>query len=355
MALKLRATFVAVCALMSQALAAQTVAPQGFLFISSAPYGAAVLIDGALQTKKTPLLARGLKEGEHRVEFVKEGYLTREVKVELPSELSLDMALSPLEPVLHIDGEGAVRVAGRKAEEADGGIVIRAGAFAVRPAADGIDVVPVFGGQKVLDGVAFALPLFLGLSGVLTVREILWPRESPFPIAPELAASSLISGGLAAWDIALEVEKKKFLESYELKGKSADSLAVVAKIKFENASETMIRGDFESALAQFGAIAAEYPESPLASRALFEGARLQYITGDKAGAAAAYHRIVDDYPELELYDRALKGLADCLAAQGDLGGATAALDLMTFRGPGYSRDEIESYRRGLGPTDSLSK
>jgi tetratricopeptide (TPR) repeat protein len=340
-------------------LLAQALAAQSILFVASEPFGASVYIDGELQEGKSPLLLRGLSEGKHSVKIIKEGFLARELKIELPATQGFACALSPAEPLMHIDGEEEIRVAGKKVEEADGGIRLSTGTLTLRPTLNGIDLTPVFGGQKLIDGLEFALPLFLGLSGVLAVREIVWPRESALLVAPELVASSLIGGGLVAWDIVLEAEKKKFLASCEAQSEGPEILKLSAKLKFDEASETMVRGDFQLALERFAAIAEDYPESSLAPRALFELARLKYITGDKAGAVEDYRRIVEVYPVIELYDRALKALADCLAGSGDKEGAKAALDRMTFCGPGFSREEIESYRRSIDeapsrpePTDS---
>jgi hypothetical protein len=320
---------------------------QRFLFVSSDPLGAAVYLDGVRLEKPTPLLVRDIKSGKHRLRLEKEGFLSRDILIATPQDKTIGCDLSPAQPILHFEGEGAVRVAGRSAEPADGSIRFQAGSLSLKPASDGIDVTPVFGQQRLLDGIRFALPLFLGLTGVLTVREIAWPRESGLVLAPELAVSSLIGGGLLGWDIALVAKKQKFLKDYKVHVEGPESLAAAAKTKFDAASASMIQGNFEAALSQFEALAADYPDNPLAPRALFESARLKYITGDKGGSAEVFSQIVEDYPVPELYDRAIKGLADCLIAKGDLAGALAELDLLTYLGPGLTREEMDSYRESI--------
>lgn len=325
---------------------------QSFLFVSSEPMGAKAYLDGVLQARRTPMLLRGLAEGRHAIRLEKEGYIAREAEVELPKDGELELELSPEEIRIHFDGEPGLRFAGKEERPADGSIGLKEGALSLRPKAEGIELAPIFGEQALLDGIRFSLPLFLGLSGALTAREIVWPRESPFVIAPELAISGLVSAGLLAWDIALEIKKKKFLEGYEPRMEGPESLELSARYCFDRASETMVRGDFKAALEQFEALRRDFPESGLAAQALFEGARLRYLLGDREGAAAAFRAVVEDYPLPELYDRAAKALADTLLAAGDAEGARRSLDLLTYYGGYFSRGEIEASLReatGSGP------
>jgi hypothetical protein len=320
---------------------------EGALFVSSDPMGAKVYLDGVELAGRTPLLLRDVAAGSHRLRIEKEAWMTKEAQVEVPATNAVDFGLSPVDPALHFEGESAVRVAGQSVDPADGSFSLKAGALTLQPGRDGIDVTPVFGRQRLLDGIRFALPLFIGLTGVLTAREIYAPRKSPFVIAPELAASTLIGGGLLGWDIALEAERKSFVEQYRVEARGPESLAIVAKMKFEAAGESLIQGNFESALSQFEAIARDYPDSPIAPRAIFECAGLKYTAGDREGAAEAFRSIVQDYPLVDLYDRSLKGLADCLSAEGDAAGALAQLDLLTYLGPGLTREEIRLYRQSI--------
>jgi hypothetical protein len=322
-------------------------AARGLLFVSSEPLGAVVYLDGARQARPTPLLLRDLGAGKHRLRLEKEGYIARELLVSTPEAKAVGCGLVPAQAMAHFEGVGTLLVAGRPVGPADGSLCLEPGSFTLRPGEGGLEVTPVFGQQRLLDGIRLALPLFLCLSGVLTVREIVWPRESGLVIAPELAASSLIGGGLIGWDIALEAKKREFLEDYKVSAQGPESLALAVKARFDEASRLMIEGDFESALSRFEALAAEHPDSPFAARALFESARLRYLTGDREGAAAAFGEVIEDYPEPELYDRSVKGLADCRLAKGDLAGALAELELLTYLGPGPTREEIGQYRQAI--------
>jgi hypothetical protein len=335
-------------------LATARLSAEDVLFVSSDPMGARIFLDGQELAGPTPSLIRALPAGAHVLRVEKGGYWPQEARIETPTQISADFRLSPSEAMLHFEGEPAVRVGGRLVEPADGVIGFRSGSLALEAKRDEMTVTPIFGGQRLLDGIRFALPLFIGVAGVLTAREIFAPRPSPFVIAPELAASALIGGGLLGWDIALELRRKAFLERYRVEAREAGSLAIAARLRFEAADAELSRGAFDSARARFEAIARDYPESPIAARALFQGATLDYVAGDRRAAKEAFGRIVRDYPLLELYDRSLKGLADCLVAEGDVPGAVARLELLTYRGPGLSRDEVELYRRALASPEPLS-
>ncbi|HUW41087.1 MAG TPA: tetratricopeptide repeat protein [Rectinemataceae bacterium] len=319
------------------------------LFVSSEPMGALVFVDGAQEPQRSPLLLRGLKAGLHRLKIVREGWLMKEAEVELPATSAVEFRLSPLEPRLHFEGEPALTLKGEPLRPADGVFRFSPGVLKLIPGREGLDIEPVFGRQDLLDGVRLALPLFIGLTGVLTAREIIAPPGGSFVLDPELAASALVSGGLLGCDIALEAERTSFLQSYRVGSSEAGSMEVAARSRFEAAVQAESHGDFAAALGQFEALAKDYPGSPLAPKAIFEAARLQYIAGDRAGAAESYREIVEDYPIVELYDRAVKGLADCYLAAGDTKDALDELDLLTYLGPGLSREEIELFRKSILP------
>ncbi len=309
--------------------------------------GALVFVDGVQEPRRSPLLLRGLKAGLHRLTIVRAGWFMTEVALELPATSAVDFRLSPLEPRLHFEGEPALRLKGEPLRPADGVFRFSPGALQLKPGREGLDIEPIFDRQNLLDGVRLALPLFIGLTGVLTAREIIAPPGGSFVLDPELAASALISGGLLGFDIALEARRESFLESYRVGSSEAGSMEIAARSRFEAAVQAESHGDFATALGQFEAVAKDYPESPLAPKAIFEGARLQYIEGDRAGAAESYREIVEEYPVVELYDRAVKGLADCYLAAGDPKDALGELDLLTYLGPGLGRDEIELFRKSI--------
>ncbi|HUX37217.1 MAG TPA: tetratricopeptide repeat protein [Rectinemataceae bacterium] len=321
-----------------------------FLFVESEPLGAKVFLDGKDLERPSPLLLRDLAPGMHRFRFEKEGWYTQEVVVALPRSEPLLVSLVRKSPLIFLDG--AVSPAAgigdaRDTEPSSSAIRLSSSPLEFSAGRQGIDIAKVFPRQKLLDGVNFSLPLFLALTGVLTVREIYAPRSSTFIISPELAASALIGAGLLGWDIDLQIRRFRFTQQGPPRQESWKELSLAARLRFDRASETLRGGDFESALVQFQALVDEYPDDPIMPRALFETARLLSLQGDTRGAEAIFRKLVEDYPMPELYDRAIKNLADCLVALGDKEGARKQLDLLTYNGAGLSREEIELFRQSF--------
>jgi len=316
----------------------------GYLFVSSDPLGASIVLDGVALEKRTPALLVGVAPGKHSLRLEKPGWIAAELAFQAPATERLSAGLTPAYPVLRFQDQAAVFVNGSPVDDPEGGLRFSPGVLAFEPTPDGLSVRPVYGGQWLLDGVRLALPLFLGLTGALTAREIVEPRESRFPIAPELAVSALLGGGLLAADIALEVRKKAFLDAYGAVPVDPGRGSAAAAARYEAAGAAMDRGDSGSALALYEALAADYPDSPLVPAAVFETGRLRFMRGDIAGAGAAFLSVVEEYPVIGLYDRALKSLADCRLAEGDAAGALKLLDRMTFLGPGLGREDVELYR-----------
>ena len=327
----------------------RTEAP-AYLFVESDPLGAKLFLDGKELGHPSPILLRDLAPGEHRIRFEKEGWYAKDVVFEFPEADPLIVSLVPRAPLIYL--ETAVVSKGGIDDSSAGGraastIRLSSSPLELGAGREGMEIAPVFPRQKILDGVTFSLPLFLALTGVLTVREIYAPRSSAFAISPELAASALIGAGLLGWDIDLQIRRFHFLEGKTPSKESWRDLSLAARLRFDTASETLRGGDFESALSQFTALADEYPDDPIMPRALYETARLLFLRGDAGGAEKDFRALAEDYPMPELYDRAVKGLADCLLARGDKAGALEQLDHLTYNGSGLSREDIELYRQSF--------
>jgi len=316
-----------------------------YLFIVSEPMGAKVSLDGKALDRPSPLLLRDIGPGPHLLRFEKEGWYSQEIKTSLPGTEALQVTLVPKEPLVYVDGQDASSATA--SPPADQVIRLPASGATLVPARGGLRVSPIFPRQGLLDGVNFSLPLFLGLTAVLTVREIYSPRDSNFIISPELAASALIGGGLLAWNIDLQIRRFRFLADHRPRGASMKSLSLEAKLRFDAANQALLGGDFDAALARFRELIQDYPDATIMPKALFETGRILFIKADIKGAEAAFREVAEDYPLPELHDRARKGLADCLVALGDKEGALEQLGLLTYNGAGLTREEVELYRRSF--------
>jgi hypothetical protein len=305
--------------------------------------GARVSLDGKALDRPSPLLLRDLAQGPHLIRFEKEGWYSREITTNLPGTEALQVTLVPREPLVYVDGQEASAVGA----PADRVFRLPATGATLLPGKGGLGVSAIFPRQGLLDGVNFSLPLFLGLTAVLTVREIYSPRDSNFIVSPELAASALIGGGLLAWNIDLQIRRFRFLADHRPRGASVESLSLAAKLRLDAANQTLLGGDFDAALARFRELIQAYPDETIMPKALFETGRILFIKADIKGAEEAFREVAEDYPLPELHDRARKGLADCLVALSDKEGALEQLGLLTYNGTGLTREEVELYRQSF--------
>jgi hypothetical protein len=316
-----------------------------YLYIVTRPLGAKVVLNGKTMDRPAPLLLRKLAPGSYHIRIEKDGWFSYETRVSIPEQNQVEVVLVPKAPLVYLDGnEALAEKNGKPTAPGESAFRFPSGSLILSAGRNGVAVAPVFGKQKLLDGVKFALPLFLALTGVLTIREIYAPRESGFVLAPELAASSLIGGGLLVWNITLETERNRFLRNYRTQDESWKALSLAGRLRFQAADEALLGGNFDSALAQFRSLILEYPDDPIMPHALFEIGRILFIKDDIDGAATAYRTIAENYPLPDLHDRSRKALADCLFAQGDTNGALEQLELLSFNGSGLTREEVQMYR-----------
>ncbi len=276
-----------------------------YIFITSSPLGASVWLDGVSLNRRTPVVLKGLPAGRHKLLLRKNGFIDRET-------------------VLNTDGSGQFE--------------FRLVSF---------DEALKFRGQRSLDGIRLALPLFIGASAVFTAREIIWPHESSLPVEPEIIASAAVSGGLLAWDLVLESRKKSYVAALAETAAAPDSREEQAGEALAAARAVMAEGNFESALEAFNTIVSSYEGTRCAGIALYESARLSFILGDREKAEADYLRLIDTCPLPEIYDRAIKGLSDCRLAGADIQGALELLNALSYCGDCYTPEEIGLFRESM--------
>jgi tetratricopeptide (TPR) repeat protein len=156
-----------------------------------------------------------------------------------------------------------------------------------------------------------------------------------------------MAGGLFAFDLELERQKRRFSQSASVSSQAAGGSSPVVQALVELGKKSLARGEFATALSVFQQSAAENPESALTPYCLFECGRISAITGDFDASMRFYRRIVDEYPVASLYDRSRKNLADLHVIRSEYGPAIGELDAMVFIDPGLSREDIEAFREEL--------
>ncbi|MBN1518540.1 MAG: PEGA domain-containing protein [Spirochaetales bacterium] len=320
------------------------------LFVTSEPLGAEVWLDGQKLEGRTPLLVRDLSAGPHVLGFRKDGWYDTELDLVTPDAAQARALLARRVVDVSFPGQGQVRVAGIPLDDPAGAVSFSAGAIELQPSPDGLDVRPVFPKQSTLDGVRFALPVVLGLSVVLCAREAAMPRDSLDLISPELVAALAMGAGLMAWDVALEAERARFVAGWDQSSVSSSSALRSMMDDYDAVRAELAGGNLGSSMLRVDEFALRYPDSEQAAKAHFDLGMLLLVFGDTGQAALRFELVLERYPLIELYDRAVKALSDCRMAQGDPLAALELLDLLTFRGPGLSREDIERHREYIQET-----
>lgn len=175
----------------------------GALFITSTPYGAEVLLNGTAQEKRTPLLLRDIPPG---------GYTGRDGSIEVPPEGAghLDLTLTPLTVGVIAPENHRVHHPGSPGGEDTRYLAVPPGSYHFQLDAGKFRIDPVYPRQSMIDGLGFALPLFLLVTATLIAGEMLNPRGTELPVSPELLSTGAVSAGLLTLDIALHAGRRAY-------------------------------------------------------------------------------------------------------------------------------------------------
>jgi predicted negative regulator of RcsB-dependent stress response len=110
-----------------------------------------------------------------------------------------------------------------------------------------------------------------------------------------------------------------------------------------NASEALVNASLSQAIAgragpenpdEFLKIAADYPKSSAAARAVLRGASILFVEGKYPQAQAQFQRFARDYRESPFMGQAMLGIAACLDAEGKTAEAIAAYKSLIDHHPG---------------------
>jgi hypothetical protein len=317
----------------------------GLLFLSTSPLQATVRIDGSPQIKSTPMIIRHLMPGEHVIEIMDSAHITGPFVYEinggsigtlhfdlvhnaLLTDYSASEVLEPGQP-LNVSDKNF-----RKTYDAspEGGAPV---------------IITDYPGQRSIALLNIAIPVFVALSGLLTVNDAVNPKESGLFFSPLTLSAYTATLGLTGYRFAWGRQRKKYFDAVDTLSSEVTASHENARKNYEQGQAQLAQAKMDRALYHYTAIVERQKDSIYMPYALYKIAKIHMIGGELALAAAEFERIVDSYPLPDLYDKSLKSLADIYAEQGRFCESISYLDEMIFADPLFSRESIERYRKHI--------
>ena len=284
------------------------------LLVETDPFGARVSLDGG-EPAVSPTLFREVMPGSVFLLIEKDGFETEHRTLVLEAGTVSHLAVE-LEPTRYLvafpDAEG---VSIGDAPVTSPYLRLPSGALEVRPEAEGLQLVPIYPRQGLLDGLTLAVPVTVGITALIAALEWSSPREPVPRLSPGVAAGFATSMGLFAGTLALHLDRERYRSSYRFveetrTAESADALR--ARI-----DALVIRGELGSAQESVEEFLREYPEDRRVAELLFLRGRLFLLSGEIEQSYEALRLLVDDYPTREYHDRAATLLADIESNRGN--------------------------------------
>jgi tetratricopeptide (TPR) repeat protein len=320
-----------------------------YLFVSTNPINADVLLDGEPLEEKTPLLLRDLAVGQHSLEIRKQGYTTelREIQLTSGGIEAVDIELASLYFSPGLPEEEGLTIYG--AEEEGGATLYQLpqGSYSFKRDEEGLHIDPVFPQDGWIRGLNLAAPLSLAFSAVLTLHDVFYPKRASVRITENLSLSpaTLSAYGLTltliSFDIVLYSQRNRAKQSFTYSAIPQEQALHSGKGYYARAENLLALGQLEEALSFYTRILEGYRDSPLYPYALFKTARIHFLTGADSMATIEFNLIADHYPQSDLYDKAQRSLADILLRQKAYRESIGELQAMVFADPLYTEEEIE--------------
>ena len=316
------------------------------LFVTSNPIGAEVRLDGSPLPDSTPLLLRDLEPGEHRLQVEKKEYLDQKLEIGFAAGemrvLIFDLVERGVSSVFPTDKR--VFVMGREEQALESVFYFEEGSFTITREQGEVYVDPLFPQQRLIDGLNIAVPILLVFTSLLTVDAVFSPSDNNWPLPPTVLAAQGITLSMVGLDIALNLKKRKQLQSYSYGIRLQENKRQRARSLYSEAERLLEGGSLSEAADRYARLVESCPDSPLVPRALYRMAGIHFVRGENDAAILSYRRVVREYPVAELYDKCRKTLADLLLQQGRCEESLSQLDSMLYFDPLYTKEQIDAYR-----------
>jgi len=320
-----------------------------YLFVSTNPINADVLLDGEPLQEKTPLLLRDLAAGKHSLEIRKQGYMTERREIELRSgdieTFDIELASLYFSPLL--PEEEGLTIYGAEEEGGETLYQLPQGSYSFKRDEEGLHIDPVFPQDGWIRGLNLAAPLSLAFCAVLTLHDYFYPKRASvritehFSLSPATLSAYGLTLTLISFDIALYSKRSRAKKTFSYSAIPQEQALHSGKEHYERAENLLALGQLEEALRFYTRVLEGYRDSPLYPYALFKTARIHFLTGEDSLATIEFNLIAGHYPLPDLYDKVQRGLAGILLRRKAYRESIEQLQAMVFADPLYAEEEIE--------------
>jgi hypothetical protein len=307
---------------------------RGTLFVSSEPFAASISLDGSPTGLQTPALLM-LAPGAYTLRLERVGHDPVTMEVTLPESghrvhAFLAARYVTLETPEEASAAGTTLPLGQYRIEREGSLLV---------------VAPEYRLEGFRTTAQILLPFTLTIAtGIAAWSYIAPPDDAALALWPAVA-TQLLSAGIAASALWIELDRTRFLESWR---PPADPYRPRAAANLRaRAAEALESGDIGQARELYRRMRTEHPDAPGVPEALYTEGRLESIEGNTVEAQALLDELVERYPTIDFYDRALLQLARLAAGMSEPQRAEAYLERITYTDPTVGPEEVNSIRNLL--------
>ena len=301
------------------------------LFVSSEPFGAAIMVNGEPTGLATPAILR-LAPGGVTLQLTRPGHEPATVQVDSGNRVHefLPARYVTVETPEEATGDGTTLPLGEYRLERDGNLLL---------------IAPQYEREELRTALQILFPVSLAAAaGMGAWSYFAPPEETALALWPAVAAQ-LVAAGIGTAAASLEIDRTRFLEAWQPPEEPYYPRAA-SRLRDE-AAHALERGDIPGAVALYSRLRSDHPEAPGVPEALYTEGRLAALGEDGIRARELLLELVTRYPVLEYYDRALLQLARLASTDGDRAQTEAYLDRITYTDPSVTREEVNALRNLL--------
>lgn len=312
------------------------------LFFTSTPMGANVVVDGSTLSKKTPVLIRNLSSGVHTIELFKLGYISTKKKIFMRKDtvLTFNQILEYQYIPLVIPTHKYININAKP--NSRGNFLLKDGTYRFKMQQESLDIIPVYPGQRFIDGLNIAIPLLVILSGALTVNEIYNPHNTSKSLSGFTLFSFGVNTALIAADGGLLFARDKYYKNFSIPESAVET--DYPETIYKTAEQMFSAGELDKSLYYLDRILKEFTQSDIYPYALFKAAKINIVKDNSSLAQKMLLKLVNDYPVPELYNTAVKSLSDIYLRNGEYKESLDQLSLIIFTDHGFTREDIDFQR-----------
>lgn len=322
------------------------------LFVTSAPIRAEVVVDGN-PVGSTPLVLRGLAEGEHTVEIIRPGFHREEqvTVVEPEAVQSIAVTLRPDTFVTSFSSNVTI-VDDQTYSRLESRFVLPSGTYEIDGDGSALSLSPSYPHEAAIVTLQIATPVIAAISLIATLEDIwLQDKDTALPTPATIAGwtATAVGGGIL---LALYGDRAQYYERTLIEPFQEALTASEAESFFVLAEDALGAANLTSALAGYSRVVAYGGDSEFVPAALYKASQIYRALGKSDLALGGFELLVKSYPVIDYYDAALKTIADIHVDLEQYNRALGALGQMVLfvdpeNPPLYSKQDITEYVREI--------